>query len=164
MNVGERFNPHKRFRGIFVLEAICKSRGLSAGAQLVYGRLCRYAGEDGKVYRATETLAEEVGISERQARAYIQELERGKFIEVDRENKHYRIDGTGGTNKYFFVWHSAFEGIGAHRATPHHPGSLPQGYPGRTASEGCSLMRAASSLSAALLNSQTTPESGNLVK
>ena len=118
MNVGERFNPHKRFRGIFVPEAICKYRGLSAGAKLVYGRLCRYAGEDGKVYPATETLAEEVGISERQARAYIQELERGKFIEVDRENKHYRIDGTGGTNKYFFVWHSAFEGIGAHRATP----------------------------------------------
>ena len=97
MNVGERFNPHKRFRGIFVLEAICKYRGLSAGAKLVYGRLCRYAGEDGKVFPATETLAEEVGISERQAREYIQELERGKFIEVDRENKHYRKDGSGGT-------------------------------------------------------------------
>ena len=105
--------------GIFVPEAICKYRGLSAGAQLVYGRLCRYAGEDGKVYRATETLAEEVGISERQARAYIQELERGKFIEVDRENRHYRKDGSGGTNKYFFVWHSAFEGDrGAPRNTP----------------------------------------------
>ena len=75
MKIGERFNPHKRFRGIFVPEPICKYRGLSSGAKVVYGRLCRFAGKGGKVYPATTRLADEVGISERQAREYIQELE-----------------------------------------------------------------------------------------
>lgn len=116
MKISERFNPHKRFRGIFVPEAVCKYRGLSPGAKLVYGRLCRYAGKEGKVYPATKTLAEEVGLSERQAREYVQELERGRFIEVDRENKHYRKNGSGGTNTYFFLWHAAFEGD---RGAPH---------------------------------------------
>ena len=128
MNIGERFNPHKRFRGIFVPEAICKYRGISPGAKLVYGRLCRYSGQDGKVYPAISTLADEVGISETQAREYVQELERGKFIEVDRENKHYRKNGTGGTNTYLFLWHAAFEGDrGAPRNAPPPPQSTAGG-------------------------------------
>src|SRR6476660_6574564 len=108
LKIGERFNPHKRFPGIFMPEPVCQYRGLSPGAKVVYGRLCRYAGKDGNVYPATSTLAEEVGICERQAREYIQELERGKFIEVDREKKHFRRDGSGGTNTYFFLWHVVF--------------------------------------------------------
>jgi hypothetical protein len=54
------------------------------------------------VYPATLTLGDEIGMSERQACDYIQELERGKFIEVDRDNKHYRKNGSGGTNTFFF--------------------------------------------------------------
>jgi hypothetical protein len=52
VNVGERFNPYQRFPGIFIPEPICMFRGLSPGAKLVYGRLCRYAGENGEVYPA----------------------------------------------------------------------------------------------------------------
>ena len=118
VKVGERFNPYKRFLGVFIPEPICKYRGLSPGAEVIYGRLCRYSG-NGDVYPATETLADEVGISERQAREYIRELERAKFIEVDHENKRYRKDGSGGTNTYFFLWHAAFEGDrGASRNSP----------------------------------------------
>jgi hypothetical protein len=110
VNIGERFNPYQGFLGIFIPEAICKYRGLSLGAKVVYGRLCRYSGVRGEVYPAMATLAHEVGISERQAREYIRELERGKFIEVDRANKHYRKNGSGGTNTYFLLWHAAFDG------------------------------------------------------
>ncbi len=119
MKIGERFNPYRRFHGAFVPEAICKYRGLSPGAKLAYGRLCRYAGEDGKVYPAAATLAKEIGISERQVQAYIKELERGKFIDVDRQNKHYQKDGGGGTNTVFFLWHAAYEGYqGTPRKAP----------------------------------------------
>jgi hypothetical protein len=111
VNVGDRFNPHKRFPlGIFIAESLCKYRGISPGAKLVYGRLCRYAGESGEVYPSMARLGEEIGIAERQAREYIQELEATKFIEVDRENKHYRKNGSGGTNMFFFLWHEALEG------------------------------------------------------
>src|SRR5438105_2445720 len=44
VKIGERFNPQKRFCGSYVPEAIYKYRGLSPGAKLIYGRLCRYAG------------------------------------------------------------------------------------------------------------------------
>jgi hypothetical protein len=37
MKIGERFNPYKRFPGIHIPEPVCKYRGLSPGAKLVYG-------------------------------------------------------------------------------------------------------------------------------
>jgi hypothetical protein len=107
---GQRFNPFRRFAGIYIPEAVCKYRGLSAGAKLIYGRLCRYAGENGSAYPAISSLANEIGIRETQARAYIKELEKKRFIEVDRENRRYRKDGSGGSNFYFFLWHAAFTG------------------------------------------------------
>jgi hypothetical protein len=119
MKIGERFNPFKRFPGIHVPEPVCTYRGLSPGAKLVYGRLCRYAGSAGNVYPAMPTLAQEVGLCERQVRSYVRELERAKFIEIDRNNKHYRKDGSGGTNTLYFLWHTAFEGEqGKRRNTP----------------------------------------------
>ena len=42
--VGQAFNPYKFFTGIFIPEQICRYKGLSTGAKLIYGRLCRYAG------------------------------------------------------------------------------------------------------------------------
>src|SRR5882672_8038799 len=81
--LGQRFNPFKRFTGAFIPEPICKYRGLSQGAKVIYGRLCRYAGENGDAYPAIPTLADETGMSETQARGYVKELETKKFIEVD---------------------------------------------------------------------------------
>ena len=77
---------------------------------MIYGRLCRYAGRDGGVYPSILTLAAELGIGKTQARTYVQELERNSFITVDRENRHFGPNGTGGSNRYFFLWHIAFEG------------------------------------------------------
>lgn len=107
---GEPFNPVGLFNGIFIPEAICKYRGLPLGAKMVYGRLCRYAGRDGAVYPALSTLASELGIGKTQARTYVMELERKLFIAVDRKNRHFFPNGTGGSNRYVFLWHAAFEG------------------------------------------------------
>jgi Helix-turn-helix domain len=116
---GEPFNPYGLFNGIFIPEAICKYRGLSLGAKMIYGRLCRYAGRNGAVYPAIPTLASELGIGKTQARTYVQELERKDFIAVDRENRHFSPNGSGGSNRYIFLWHVAFDGQeGQLRKTP----------------------------------------------
>jgi len=116
---GQPFNPYGLFHGAFIPEAICKYRGLSPGAKVVYARLCRYAGKDGYAYPALKTLTKETGISETQARGYVKELEKERFIAVDRENRHYRKDGSGGSNRYSFLWHAAFVGdSGALRKVP----------------------------------------------
>jgi len=107
---GEPFNPFGLFNGIFIPEAICKHRGLSLGAKMIYGRLCRYAGRDGAVYPSLPTLASELGIGKTQARTYVQELECKDFIAVDRENRHFGPNGAGGSNRYIFLWHVAFDG------------------------------------------------------
>ena len=52
---GEPFNPVGLFNGIFIPEAICKYRGLSLGAKMVYSRFCRYASRDGAVYPSLST-------------------------------------------------------------------------------------------------------------
>ena len=109
-SIGQPFNPYKLFPGAFIPEPICKYKGLSTGAKLVYGRLCRYAGAEGRAYPAMPTLAAETGVSETQARAYVKELEAKRFIEVDRKNRHYRKDGSGGSNGYVFLVHAAFTG------------------------------------------------------
>jgi hypothetical protein len=102
---------------------------MSPGAKLIYGRLCRYAGKDGYVYPAIGTLADETGMGETQARTYLKELENGRFISVDRENRHYRNDGSGGSNRYVFLWHAAFLGdSGATRKAP-PPLRKTEGYP-----------------------------------
>ena len=77
---------------------------------MVYGRFCRYSGSDGAVYPSIPTLASELGIGKTQARKYIQELEGEQFIKVDRENRRFRADGSGGSNWYVFLWHAAFDG------------------------------------------------------
>jgi helix-turn-helix protein len=116
---GEPFNPFGLFNGNFIPEAICRYRGLSLGAKMVYGRFCRYAGRDGTVYPSIPTLAAELGIGKTQARTYVQELEHVYFIAVDRENRHFFPNGSGGSNKYVFLWHVAFDGEeGKSRKTP----------------------------------------------
>jgi hypothetical protein len=105
---GEPFNPYGLFHGIFIPEAICKYR--SPGAKMVYGRFCRYAGRDGAVYPSIPTLASELALGSTQARSYVQELERQRFIGVYRQVLQFGPNGVGGSNRYVFLWHTAFEG------------------------------------------------------
>jgi hypothetical protein len=64
------------FTGIFIPEALVRSGLVSAGAKLAYGRLARYAGQDGMCFPAVDTLAEEVGVCGRQVQKYLAELEK----------------------------------------------------------------------------------------
>ena len=105
LEVGQPFNPFGLFTGIFIPDALVRSTAVSAGAKLTYGRLARYAGQDGKCYPAVHTLALEIGVSERQTQNYLAELEAQKLIRRVR-----RFAGRAQTsNAYQFLWHRLLE-------------------------------------------------------
>ena len=74
-------------------------------AKLVWGRLARFAGQDGRCFPAVETIAAEVGIGKRQAQKYMAELERVKLI---RRIARFK-DGGQESNAFEFLWHRIFE-------------------------------------------------------
>ncbi len=102
---GEVFNPYRMFTGLFIPEALARSNAVSSGAKMAYGRLARYAGEDGRCFPTVSTLGKEIGVGQRQAQKYLAELEKAKLIR--------RIDryvGRGQTsNEFEFLWHEIFE-------------------------------------------------------
>jgi hypothetical protein len=95
---------------------------------MIYGRFCRYAGRDGRIYPSIPVLASELGIGKTQARGYVQEPERKQFIAVDRKNRHFGPNGTGGSNQYVFLWHVAFDGDEGKHGRSHASGK-PDTYP-----------------------------------
>jgi Helix-turn-helix domain len=114
--VGHRFNPYRLFYGTFIPEGVSRYRAISMGAKMVYGRLCRYAGEGGNAHPSIEALAFEVGLGETQAREYLRELERARFITSETRTDD---EGRQTSNQYFFLWHEAFEGsLGEARKKP----------------------------------------------
>jgi hypothetical protein len=101
---GQPFNPYGMFTGIFIQEALVRCASISAGAKLAWGRLARYAGADGRCY-TMKTLAEEIGVGERQAQKYVAELERNELI-----RRVSRFRGRSQTSNAFeFLWHTVFE-------------------------------------------------------
>jgi hypothetical protein len=101
LEVGQPFNPFGLFNGIWIPEVLVKAKGVSAGAKIIYGRLTRYAGPNGKCYPAVPTLAAEVAMSVRQTQKYLAELEAFELI-----RRVPRISDSGQTsNVYVFLWH-----------------------------------------------------------
>jgi hypothetical protein len=101
---GQAFNPYGLFTGIFVPEALARFTQLSPGAKLAYGRLARYAGQDGNCFPAVATLASEIGVGLRQAQKYLAELERLCLI-----RRITRFAEKGQTsNSFQFLWHPVF--------------------------------------------------------
>ncbi|MBZ5609773.1 MAG: helix-turn-helix domain-containing protein [Acidobacteriia bacterium] len=122
LRIGQPFNPFKLFNGIFIPEALVRYRGLTLGAKIAYGRLARYAGENGKCWPSIPTLGNEIGIGATQARIYVHELCRKQFINVEQR------PGTSGF--YTFLWHEAFAGeMGEKRKAP--PLRITEGVPPR---------------------------------
>lgn len=103
--IGAQFNPWKRLHFVPIPEAMARSKDLPAGAKLVFGRLCRYAGEDGWCWPGLETLAADVGLGKRQTQKHLRTLEEQGFI---RTEKRFR-DGRQTSNSYVFLWHQIFE-------------------------------------------------------
>ena len=104
--IGEPFNPYKRFNNVLIPEAMARSRELVPGAKMVYGRLRRYAGEDGSCYPAVPTLANEVALGERQVQKHLSSLERQGFL---RRASRFSRDGGQDSNFYVFLWHRVFD-------------------------------------------------------
>lgn len=102
---GQAFNPYRMFTGLFVPEALARSDRISAGAKLVWGRLARYAGENGRCYPSVKTLGAEVGLGERQTQKYLVELEKERLI-----RRRSCFAGRAQTSNTFeFLWHKIFE-------------------------------------------------------
>jgi hypothetical protein len=113
MHVGQPFNPFRLFNGIFIPEGLVPAKCVSPGAKLAYGRLVRYAGQDGECYPAVPTLAAEIGVSVRQTQYYLSELEREQLV-----RRVIRISESGQTsNAYEFLWHPLLE-AGVKRTAP----------------------------------------------
>jgi len=105
MQTGQPFKPFRMFHGVFIPEGLVRAKGISPGAKLAYGRLVRYAGENGKCYPSVDSLAAEIGVGERQAQKYLANLERAKLI-----RRVSRFMGASQTSNAFeFLWHTMFE-------------------------------------------------------
>jgi hypothetical protein len=97
VRVGAPFNPYRVFQGAYAPFWLLEHRGLGSGAKLAYIRLLGFAGKDGRCYPSLETLGTSLGVSERQARDYVKELERTGLIAVQQR-------GLRKTNVYLFIW------------------------------------------------------------
>lgn len=104
MKVGVPFNPYRVFQGAFAPYWLLEHRGISAGAKLCYIRLLGFAGKDARCYPSLETLGTSLGVSDRQARDYVKELERQGLIVIEQR-------GLRKTNVYLFVWTAELERI-----------------------------------------------------
>lgn len=104
--IGDVFNPYKLFTGIWIPNGVLKCPELSAGAKLCLGRLYQYAGKAGIADPHQEELADELGVSLRQAQSYLSELVKKEFLVATRR-------GLGDTNTYEFLWHPCYEPDGA---------------------------------------------------
>lgn len=95
--IGDAFNPHKMFRGVFVPLWLAERAELSPGAKLTYATLAFHAGKDGKCFPAYQTIAREIGVHRRQAFTNIKALETCGLIVSDAKPGH--------SSSYRFLWH-----------------------------------------------------------
>lgn len=104
--IGEPFRPWKQFQEFIIIpEALCLYGRLSPGSKLCWGRLARYEGKTGEAFPSMKTLAGELGVSERNARKYVAELEAAGFIRREARRGH--------SNKFIFLLHSALDNTSA---------------------------------------------------
>jgi hypothetical protein len=98
--VGQPFNPFERFYGAWVPVWLMKRKPdeISAGAKLCYAHLMRCAGKKGRSFLYVADVGEALGVSERQAATYLQELKRLGLIANKRQ--------MGRPNVYTFLWHA----------------------------------------------------------
>ena len=104
---GQTYNPYGLFCGAFVPGALLPYDGLCPGAKLLFGRLAWYAGEKGEAWPSQATLARELGVTERQVRKYIHQLERQGFIYGERPWQGSGSARTRHSVTYRFLWHEA---------------------------------------------------------
>jgi len=100
VKVGDEFRPYKKFIGSMIPNNLMRSKIISDGAKLCYGRLCQFNGKNGSAFPSYETLGEELGVTRCTAKRRVKELVDNKLIKI-----YYN---TGETNSYKFLWHEVF--------------------------------------------------------
>jgi GntR family transcriptional regulator len=103
-NIGDPFNPYGMFNGIWVPESLLRCPEISASAKLLYGRLARYAGRDGRCFPSVETLAVELGMTARQVQRLLWQLCNANFL---RKDAQYRPNGSQTANAYVFLYNAS---------------------------------------------------------
>lgn len=99
---GQEFNPKRMFVGSFIPNWLLRRKDVGNSEKIVYSRLMQYCDDEGKAWPSIEELSEETGISERQCRRVLSELE-----EIGLIKSHQR--GLKLTNVYTFLWHPMIE-------------------------------------------------------
>lgn len=128
MQVGDSYNPRNLFRGIFIPEAVAKMprENLSPGAKMAFGWLCWHIDDSGDCEPSANALAKDLGVSERQAREYLMQLEREGFIRQVRRGPD--------TNSFEFCWHDTLESC-IRKDRKKTSDQRPEGNPGKTGSK-----------------------------
>jgi len=61
LRIGQSFNPFGLFNGILIPEMLVRAIKISPGSKLAYGRLARYAGQDGDCLPLCRRLPQRLG-------------------------------------------------------------------------------------------------------
>lgn len=109
MIIGQPFNPYKLFVGSFLPNALLEFPGLTPSAKIAWARLAQFAGKNGKAHPKIATLAIKIGLSERQTRRVIEELEVAGFLRTIKATGQQRLLHFPDT--YAFTWHPCFTEI-----------------------------------------------------
>jgi hypothetical protein len=125
MNAGQIFTPFGVLHGLFIPNALARNPKLTAVDKLVYGRLCQYAGKDGIAFPKQETLADEVGVSERHTRRSIGRLCQLGFLQRSVPDGKDRLMHK--SNRYQFIWHETFDELSEIAPPGRTPVSSPRG-------------------------------------
>lgn len=84
------YNPYRLWEGTWIPTWLLIRSEVSPGAKLVFGRLCRYAGEEGTACPSQTTLSMEIGMHRASVIRFLQELEELKLIEGRTEGRRRR--------------------------------------------------------------------------
>jgi hypothetical protein len=107
---GQRFIPHRLFEVTCIPDWILSRPELSFGTKCLYGRLCRYAGQNGEAFPSAERLAQDLGSNVRSVRRWIKELVEWGLIEIEEK--------PGSVNRYFFLGHLWMEHVTPDNLSP----------------------------------------------
>lgn len=97
----DEINPRDLWYGVWVPNWLLRRTEVSNGAKLCYARLCRYFNPHTKQCNPKhETIAEELGVTSRTVRIYLNELVEHKLIRSKRSGRR--------ANNYGFLRHKWF--------------------------------------------------------
>jgi len=68
---------------------VLRDKGLSIGAKMAYAFLLMYAWQEGSTFAGQETIAQEMGISDRHLRRFLTELKKHGYIDIERKDRRF---------------------------------------------------------------------------